>query len=289
MASSEPYPEPYLAAIHRGFQFARELGCRCGTVHLLVGISEGHDQAAAALAPRQEPPLREAVAAAGDAFGDGAGYLHMQAQGAARSLARQLGQPLNPGHLLTALLDQGTPDVLRALALAGLDPAAVRRAALAAVGAPAGLPPAEMPPLAPAGSMDRPALPLAELDERAWGVLRWRQDHLPLGQLRGHGDWAALGNLERAAATRIADDLGLDDDQRCSLMSHHDTEVARRAAAARPGLAPRPRKPPAWQRHPWLSGLPAGWAAWLGNRWVSVRDRWFQLRTLGSYRHAPQP
>jgi hypothetical protein len=75
MASSEPYPEPYLAAIHCGFQFARELGCRCGTVHLLVGISEGHDQAAAALAPRQGPPLREAVAAAGDAFGDGAAWL----------------------------------------------------------------------------------------------------------------------------------------------------------------------------------------------------------------------
>lgn len=95
MASSEPYQEPYLAAIRRGFQFARELGCRCGTVHLLVGISEGHDQAAAALGPRQGPPLRAAVAAAGDAFGDGAGYLHMQAQGAARSLARRLGQPVN--------------------------------------------------------------------------------------------------------------------------------------------------------------------------------------------------
>ncbi|MGD0703918.1 MAG: Clp protease N-terminal domain-containing protein [Trebonia sp.] len=288
MASSEPYPEAYLAAIRRGFQFARELGCRCGTVHLLVGISEGHDQAAAALGPRQGRPVRTAVAAAGDAFGDGAGYLQMQAQEAARSLARQLGQPLDPGHLLTALLDQGTPDVLRALALAGLDRAAVRRAALTAVGAPADLPAAGMPPLAPAGSMDRPALPVAELDKRAWGALRWRQDHLPLGKLRRHRDWAALGNLERAAARRIADDLGLDDDQRCSLLSHHDTEVARRAGAARPDLAPRPRRHPA-RRHRWLSGLPAGWAAWLGNRWVSVRDRWFRLRTLGSYRHAPQP
>jgi hypothetical protein len=287
MASSEPYPEPYLAAIRRGFQFARELGRRCGTVHLLVGISEGHDGAAAALGQRR--PLREAVAAAGGAFGDGAGYLHMQAQGAAMLLARQLGQPLDPGHLLTALLDQGTPEVLRALSLAGLEPVAVRRAALAAVGAPADLPSAAMPPLAPAGSMDRPALTPAELDEQAWGALRWRQDHLPLGQLRRRRDWAALGNLERAAARRIADDLGLDDDQRFSLVSHHDTEVARRAAAARPDLAPRPRKPPAWHRHPWLFGLPAGWAAWLSNRWVSVRDRWFRLRTLSSYRQAPQP
>jgi hypothetical protein len=293
MAPSEPYPEPYLAAIRRGFQFARELGRRCGTVHLLVGISEGHDQAADALAPRQGRSLRAVVTAADDAFGDGAGYRHMQAQEAAMALARQLGQPLDPGHLLTALLDQGTPDVLRALALAGLDPAAVRRAALDAVGAPAGLPPAAMPPLAPAGSMDRPALPAAELDERAWSALRWRQDHLPLGRLRRRGDWAALGNLERAAASRIADARGLDDDQRFSLVSHHDEEVTRRAAAARPDLGPRPRPRPrprrlsAWPRRPWRSGLPVGWAAWLSNRWVSVRDRWFRLRTLSSYRQAP--
>jgi len=94
--------EPYLAAIQRGFQFARELGCRCGTVHLLVGISEGHDQAAAALGRRHGPPLREAVAVPGDAFGDGAGYLHMQAQEAARALARQLGQPRAAGRPFAA-------------------------------------------------------------------------------------------------------------------------------------------------------------------------------------------
>jgi hypothetical protein len=70
----------------------------------------------------------------------------------------------------------------------------------AAVGAPADLPPAGMPALAPAGSMDRPALPVAEPGKRARGALRWREDHLPLGKLRRHGDWAALGNLERAAA-----------------------------------------------------------------------------------------
>jgi hypothetical protein len=47
--------------------------------------------------------------------------------------------------------------------------------------------------------MDRPALPVAEPGKRARGALRWREDHLPLGKLRRHGDWAALGNLERAA------------------------------------------------------------------------------------------
>jgi hypothetical protein len=288
MATREPYPEPYLAAISRGFRFAGETGRRCGPVHFLVGISEGDDGAAAALAPARGGSLRDAVTAAGDAFGDGAGYLHMQAQGAARSLAEALGQALLPGHLLISLLDQGTPEVLRALSLAGLDPAAVRRAALAAVGAPAALPPAALPPLPPAGSFDRPALPAADLDERAWSVLRWRQDHLPLRLLRGPGDLAALGNLERREASRLTDALGLDDDQRFSLMQHHDAEVSRRAAA-RPGLAARPR-PPAWRRRRRrLGGLTAGWAAWLGNRWVSVRDRWFRLRTASAYRGAPRP
>src|SRR5215470_8152167 len=52
---------------------------------------------------------------------------------------------------------------------------------LAAVSAPVGLPSTGMHAQAPAGSMDRPAVPVAELDKRAWGALRWRQDRLPLG------------------------------------------------------------------------------------------------------------
>jgi hypothetical protein len=294
VASREPNPEPYLAVIHRGFLFARELGRRCGPLHLLVGIAEGDDQAAAALGPAQGQSLRTVVSEAADAFGDGAGYQQLQAQEAASSLAAELSREPAPGHLLIAVLDQGTPDVLRALSLAGLDPATVRRAALTAVGAPAGLPPITLPPPVPAGTMDHPALPVEELDERAWGVLRWRQDHLPLGKLHRRGDMAALGNLERDAALRVADRLRLADDQRYSLLSRHDAEVTRRAAAARPDLAPRPRRPPLRYRHRlryrprWLAGLPGGWAAWLSNRRVSVRDRWFRLRTRGAYRGAPQ-
>jgi hypothetical protein len=294
MAAQEPYPEPYLATIHRGFMFARELDKRPGPLHLLVGIADGNGPAADALAPPDGIPLRAVVRDAGDAFGDGAGYLQMQAQEAARALAAELGHQPAPGHLLIALLDQGTPDVLRALSLAGLDPATVRRAAVTAVAAPAALPPLTLPPPVPAGSMDRPALPAAELDGRAWGALRWRQDHLPLGKVRGRGDLAALGNLERDAALRIAGRLRLDDDQRYSLMSRHDAEVAARAATARPDLGPRPRRPPARYRRrgryrpPWLRGVQGGIAAWLSNRRVSVRDRWFWLRTRGSYRGEPQ-
>ncbi|TVZ05148.1 hypothetical protein EAS64_11145 [Trebonia kvetii] len=293
MASQERYPELYLGAIHRGFQYARELGRQCGPLHLLVGVAEGGGPAAAALDPGDGRSLRAAVSDAGDAFGDGAGYLQMQAQDAATSLAASLGQQPAAGHLLTALLDQATPDVLRALSLAGLDPAAVRQAALAAVGAPAGLPPLKLPRPVPAGTLDRPALPIGELAERAWDLLRWRQDHLPLGKLRRRGDLAALGNLECDAALRVADRLGLADDQRYSLMSRHDAEVTRRTSQAGPDLGPRIRRPPPRYRRMryrprWLAGLPGGWAAWLGNRRVSMRDRWFWLRTRASYRGTPQ-
>lgn len=287
MASHEPNPEPYLAAIHRGFQFARELGRRCGPLHLLVGIAEGDDQAAAALARAGEPSLRTAVRGVGDTFGDGAGYLQLQAQEAAGSLAAELGSDPAPGHLLIAVLDQGTPDVLRALSLAGLDRATVRQAAVAAAGAPAGLAPLMLPAPVPAGTMDRPALAVEELDDRAWGALRWRQDHLPLGQLRGRGDFEALSHLERNEALRVGSRLGLDDDQRYSLLSRHDAEVARRAAAARPGLGPRPGRAPFGYRHR-RAGPLIGWGVWFGNRWVSVRNRWFVLRTRAAYRGAPR-
>jgi hypothetical protein len=281
----EPNPEAYLAAIHRGFQFARELGRRCGPLHLLVGIAEGDDQAAAALVPASGPSLRTVVrGAADDTFGNSAGYLQLQAQEAARLLAAELGSEPAPGHLLIALLDQGTPDVLRTLSLARLDPAAVRQAAAAAAGAPAGLAPVALPAPVPAGTMDRPALPVEELDKRAWAALRWRQEHLPLGMVRSRGDLEALGNLERGAALRVAGSLGLDDDQRYSLLSRHDAEVTGRALTAHPDLGAGPRWAP--RRHigrRWACLL-AGWGVWFGNRRVGVRDRWFRLRTRASYR-----
>ena len=75
-------------------------------------------------------PLAEVVASAGDALGDGATYLHVQAQGAARLFAASLGQRVRTEHLLVALLYQGTIEVQQASAHAGADPAAVRRQAL---------------------------------------------------------------------------------------------------------------------------------------------------------------
>ena len=159
---------PYLEAIQRGFQFARELGCRCGPVHLLVGISEGDGPGAAALDPGQGRSLRAVVAAAGGILGGGTGYLYSQAQGAAMALAQARGEHLGAEHLLIVLLDQGTPEVAGALTRARLDPAMVRRAVFAAIGAAADEPRITLPALTPAGTMDRPPLPVADLDVRAW-------------------------------------------------------------------------------------------------------------------------
>ena len=282
MPSGEP-DASYLEAIQRAFGLARELGRGCGPAEFLVGISEGRGPAAAALDPGQGLSLR-AVAAEADGTA-GQMYLHMQAQGAAQSLASALGQPSGAGHLLIALLDQGTPEVAGLLRRAGLDPAAVRAAALASVGAPAGQPPIPMPAPTPAGTLDRPPLPVADLDARAWTVLRWRQDHLPVSRLRRESDRQALWHLEDAAAWRVADRLGLDDDQRYSLLWHHDRQVGQ--LAGRPARAGPPRRR-ARRRHG-FAGVPVGWAAWFGNRRTGLRDRWFRLRTMRHYRDCPQP
>jgi hypothetical protein len=325
----------YLEAIRDGFLLARELDVRCGPVHLLAGVAEGDGPAAAALDPGDGRTLREIVSAAvastpgfngsdgpgsapdsapgpgsGPGFGgpdSGPGHVHMQAQAAAVSLAKSRGQQAAPAHLLIALLDQGTAPVLDALASAGLDPAAVRQAAASAIGAP-GLPPVRLPALTPAGTLDRPPLPEAELDPRAWAALTWRQDHLPIARLRGRSDREALLNLERRQAWRVADRLALEDDQRYSLITRHASEVERRVDRARPdlpgsartaaaagarakaravALSHRRRRRARLPRA--LRNVTVGWGAWFSNRRVGLRDRWFRLRTAAAYRNAPQP
>lgn len=282
--SADDLTGPYHEAIRRGFNFARELGSGCRPVHFLVGISEGSGPAAQALQAARRRSLRAAVAAM-PAATNSAGYLHMQAQEAARSLAAARGQQPSPEHLLVALIEQGDPEVMAALRLAGLDGAAVRAMALAAIGAAPDEPPLRLPTVTPAGAMDRPALPVADLDQRAWAVLRWRQDHLPLHRVHGPSGAQALRNLERNAAWRLAGRLQLDDDQRFSLLRQHDDAVRRRAGLAGPLPARRILGP----RRPAVLNVTAGWGVWLGNRQASLRDRWFRLRTLRDYRDCPQP
>jgi hypothetical protein len=305
---------PYQEAIQRGFLLARELGQPCGPLHFLVGVAEGDGPAAAALVPGSGESFRAVVTAeAGnsDSVPDGSpprglGYLHMQAQGGARALAESRGEQVGAEHLLIALLDQGTTPVLEALSRAGLDRAVVRRAAATAIGAPS-LPPIDLPALTPAGTMDRAPLPVPDLDAGAWAALRWRQDHLPVGKLHRLSDREALLHLERDAAWRLAGRLALDDDQRYSLISHHASAVQERVERVRPDLA----KPPSAHDHAQaravalsrrhrrgrralgpasaLRNVTVGWGVWFGNRRVGLRDRWFRLRTISSYRGAPQP
>src|SRR6202041_89958 len=151
MARDEEPGGPYLEAIRRAFQFAREHGRHCDPADFLVGLAAGDGPAAAALDPGSGLSLADVAAVSGSPAPERGGYLHMQAQAAARSLAAAPGQAVAPEHLLIALLDQGTPEVTGLLSRAGLDPAAVRRAVLAAMGAPADLPPIPLPALTPAG------------------------------------------------------------------------------------------------------------------------------------------
>jgi len=207
------------------------------------------------------------------------------------SFARGRGEDPGAEHLLVALLDQGTPGVAEALSRAGLDSAAVRRAALAAIGAAAGDPRIVLPPLTPAGTMDRPPLPVAGLDGRAWTALQWRQDHLPVDRVRRRPDLEALSHLERDMAWRLTQRPGLEGDQRYSLIWHHSGRVGQRLALARPDLAGLPRVPgrPAGamamssvrRRHAFLN-LTAGWGRGSGTA------RWgFVTAGSGSGRSAP--
>jgi hypothetical protein len=302
VAQQEP-AGAYLAAITRAFEFARQTGSGgrgARPVHFLVGIAEGDGPAAAALRPADGRPLRAIVTDLAPGA-DPAGYLHMQAQQGATSLAAARGEPPGAEHLLVALLDQGTPEVLDVLSRAGLDPAAIRAAALAALGAPADLPRIALGPTTPAGTLDRPALPVADLSPRAWAVLCWRQDHLPIGALRRRSDTWALTNLEHAAVLRVADRLALDDDQRYSLAHHHQRAVGERVAQARPDLVQARRRQDGphqardararavrRRRHGWLR-VTAGWGVWVGNRRMAASSRWFRLRASRAYRGAPQP
>jgi hypothetical protein len=115
-----------------------------------------------------------------------------------------------------------------------------------------------------------------------------------IGISEGHGPAAAAltpgpgRTLPEVAAWRLAERLGLNDDQRYSLMRQHDDQVKRRATQARADLA-RPAVPTPRARRRRFANVTVGWAAWFSNRRVDLRDRWFRLRTTAHYRGCPQP
>jgi Clp amino terminal domain, pathogenicity island component len=292
--------DEYGGALLRAFRFANELGfTRAGPVHFLVGVAEGDGPGAHALTGSTRS-LRDVVTAGRATLGQGSAHLSLQVQGAARLFAEQLGMAPAAEHLLVAVLDQGTLQVLTVLAVAGVDPGAARAAALEGLRVDPDLPPVAMPPLTPAGTLDRPPLPIADLDARAWAVLSWRQEHLALHRLRGRSSWRGLWSVEYQIGWRLPDRLGLDDDQRYSLLSQHLSAVEERLAAARPDLAPARVEPSSalrwrqatrrirlYRRLRFLS-FAIGWPSWFGNRRAGIRQRWFWLTTLRHYRHQPQ-
>ena len=283
-------------ALGRGFRFADELGVVCGPVHLLVGVAESGDPGA--VFHDQATALRAAAAAGTGPHEGGTRALLLQVQAAARALVARHGGPARPEHLLVALVDQGNADVLAALGNAGLTVAATRVAALTVLGLPADLPTLMVPPLTPAGTLDRPPFPIDELDPAVWSRLVWRQQRLPVHRLRSRSAWAGLCAVEERAAWRLCDRSGVDDDQRYSLVHHHRAAVEARLAAARPDLAPAPRRPPGratvlhvaagrGRRRRRMLRFTVGWGTWFANRRVGLRDRWFWLTTWHRYRHTP--
>ncbi|MHB8449894.1 MAG: Clp protease N-terminal domain-containing protein [Mycobacteriales bacterium] len=285
--------------VHRAFLIAAETGELCRPVHLLAALAELDGPISDALRPPHGGPLLSRPTNPAPLQGGGASYLVMQTQQAANQLASRRNETAGPEHLFLAVLDQAESEAAALLTRAGLDPTAVRRAAVDILGASPDLPRIFMPPLTPAGTLDRPPLPVGELDPSAWATLCWRQDHLPLGRVRRRAHYAALHQLEARASRRMASELALDDDQRYSLSRHHLDRVEELVALAKPDLverrSSRPRDPIAipipavrrrFRRPRWMN-FTVGWGTWFANRGVGLRDRWFRLRTMTDYRGAP--
>lgn len=218
-------------------------------------------------------------------------------------------------HLLLGITDEGGGDGVDLLLRCGIIPSEIRTKVIEMIG---GLPPDYRRPvqrdralsrLAPAGFGRRPILDEDELDPMAWGVLSWRQAHLPLSALRSRKDWEYLQRLEQEAANRLYDQLNLHGEQWASLLEHHGRRVQSIAHLARPDVVPDLAAPQ--QRDNLHHGREVavlhgrrqrgpqflyGWACWFGNRRASLRYRWewlqtrrFALRTRAAYRNQPRP
>lgn len=282
--NADGFEGPGRRIVRGAFTLASRSDGRCRPVHLLYALADTESAIGKSLSELRQDTSSTARASSGAT----STYVFGQTQRAAADFAAGRSEPLDAPHLLIALLDQHDAEVDDALTIACIDAPALRRTALTLLGAPTGMPAIAMPPLTPAGTMDRPALDMAQLDPRAWRVLTWRQDHLPLGRIQRSWHADALCWTEQRAAWRIADQAGADDDQRYSLLNHHEHEVDLRLARVR-----RDDHPVAvmsgfvrQRRRRWL-GFTIGWGTWFRNRQVGVRDRWFEFRTRSAYRGQP--
>lgn len=284
------YEDPAHQVIIRAFRIAGLAGTKCRPLHLALALAETDGDMGETLRPiRVEPSVDT-----GRGGGAGSSYLVGQTQSAASEFSKSRGKPRGVAHLAVAVLDQGDEEMLQLLGEAGVDVAVVRRAALQELGAPLDLGLVTMPPLTPAGTLDRPALDVDQLDPRVWRVLTWRQEHLPLSRVHRAGQLAALESLEQRAAWRLADEAGVDDDQRYSLLDRHHRAVEQRLAPVREQFG-HPHRPTATGESGWIPGrrrrrvlnFMVGWPTWFANRGVGLRDRWFRLTSARAYAGQP--
>ena len=291
--------------ISRAFMLAAMSDGECRPLHVLAALAEVDGPVGLALRPDGGRVLYAGPSAQSGVGGARSNYLCGQVQVSTREYAEALGEPMRPEHWLVVLIDQADPEVIAGLASAGFDPVVVRRAALVELDEPLDRPILKLSPPTPAGTMDRPSVAVEELNPRAWAVLVWRQQRLPLSRIRRLSHWHGLSSAEERAAWKVADESGVDDDQRYSLLAQHRAEVHARAYAAHPTIVDTPidrsggvgfkARPLAThtrygsRRHRRLvPNFVIGWPTWFGNRRVGMRDRWFRVRTLRSFRGQPR-
>ncbi len=159
--------------LRRAFVRAALDGEECRPVHVVAALSEVSGPVGRALRPADGAPLVPPGAEPVADRGYRSSYLTMQLQQAARRLADRRGESVGAGHLLVAALDQADPEVTGLLTSRGVDPAVARARTVDLLGGPVEREPIAMPTLTPAGTLDRPPLPIEDLDPRAWRVLSW--------------------------------------------------------------------------------------------------------------------
>jgi hypothetical protein len=226
-------------------------------------------------------------------------------------ISRLLGDPtIQPEHLLLSLLAATGGTAAQVVQRAGTNVEDIRERILASMdllcleSSPDRRATAPAPVASRRPKRASAALPTSpahkELDDQAWQLLRWRQDHLPLDRVRGPTDWLALQHLEQRAATRIVHRLKVEARHGYGLVAYHQLEVELLAAQAAPdhwatwtshelGPGPELASPP--QRTWWVRHTPRALSRlriWATNRKRDVHDLRFALMTRRSYRGAPK-
>jgi hypothetical protein len=233
------YDERAGSVLESAVALARSSGS-LGSLHLLIAISNGEGPAAEALrqptgaATVQSPISRNA---AQPNWGVSFDYRARQVVASACNWASEAGALASPEHLLVALAEQASSDVVSFCTANGIDLDQAGARARQALGWSATTA-RSLQPLTAAGVMDRPPLPVAELPADVWATLCGRQRRLPLSRLRRPWQCRALQHNEQRAVSRIAQRIDLSDDERCSLLQHHDAAVGRLVAEAVPELVP---------------------------------------------------